>query len=63
MGESLLKYYQYISKLNGLEGRIQLAQNTKLPSNKASLEPDSPENINLFKKAVEKITGKPAPDF
>ncbi len=63
VGEKLLRYYSYVNEKRGLAGKIELAKQTKIPSPKASLEPDSPELIALFKKKVEKITGEPAPDF
>jgi hypothetical protein len=63
MAERLLQYYSYINKKQGLLGKIELAKRTKVPSVKASLEPDSPELIALFKNEVGKITGESAPDF
>jgi hypothetical protein len=63
MAERLLRYYSYVNKKQGLLGKIELAKQTKIPSTKASLEPDSPKLIALFKKEVEKITGEPAPDL
>jgi hypothetical protein len=63
MADKLLKYYTYISELNGLTGRMKLAQLTKIPSVKATFVDDNHENIELFKEAIEKITGKNAPDY
>jgi len=63
MAEKLLRYYSYISGKRGFTGKFELAKQTKIPSTKASLEPDSPELIARFKEAIEKITGEPAPDF
>lgn len=63
MAERLMKYFKYITDEKGFEGKIQLAQATKMPTTKAALEPDSPENISLFKDAVSKITGKSAPEL
>ena len=63
MAEKLLKYYNYINEKQGLAGKFELAKQTKIPSTKASFEPDSPELIALFKKEVEKITGEPPPNF
>lgn len=63
MAVILLKYYKYIREVAGFEGKIDLATTTKIPSTKAAIEPDTPENIKLFKNTIEKITGKPAPDF
>jgi hypothetical protein len=63
MGERLLKYYKYVSDTSGALSKMQLATETKIPSIKAATEPDSPENIDMFKVAVAKITGKPAPSY
>ncbi len=61
MAETLLKYYKYVSDQVGLMGQVKLAQATLIPSTKAAMLPDSKDNVDLFKKAVEKITGKTAP--
>jgi hypothetical protein len=61
MGEKLLKYYQYIYKVKNVSGRMALAQKTNMPSPRAAEQPDSPENINLFRNAVAEITGEKAP--
>jgi hypothetical protein len=63
MGERLLKYYKYVTEEKGILGKIKLAKLTSTPSTLAATEEDSPENINKFKKAVEEITGKTAPNF
>jgi hypothetical protein len=63
MAEKLLKYYQYIQDKEGFSGKIMLAQLAHMPSSQAKVEPDTPEVIEHFKKAIEKITGTPAPDL
>lgn len=63
MGEILLKYYKEAGDSMGLVGKMQLAQETKMPSAKAAVEADTPEKIEMFRKAYEKVTGKPAPRF
>ena len=63
MAEKLLKYYQYIQDKEGFSGKIMLAQLTHMPSLQAKVEPDTPKVIEHFKKAIEKITGTPAPDL
>ena len=63
MAEKLLRYYSFINEAKGMEGKILLAKETKIPSVKAAMEPDSPENIRVFINAIKKITGKPAPAF
>ncbi len=63
VAERLLRYYQYVGRLAGPQGRMRLAIETKMPSTKAAMERDTAQNVDVFKIAVEKITGKPAPDF
>ncbi len=63
MGERLLQYYKYIQDNEGFSGKIRLAQLTHVPSAQAAIELDTPEIIERFKKAIEKITGKPAPNL
>ncbi|MGQ9608467.1 MAG: hypothetical protein ACUVWN_04140 [bacterium] len=61
MAERLLKYYDYIKQNGGLPAQMRLAMITCIPSTKAVIEPDSPANIEKFRKAVKEITGKDAP--
>ena len=63
MGAKLAKYYKYITDEAGLGAKTKLAMTTKIPSSKAAMEADTPANVELFKKAIEQITGKPAPNF
>ena len=63
MGEKLIMYYKYINDKAGFTGKMKLATATKIPSTKASMEPDSEENIENFKKAIKEIIGSDAPDF
>lgn len=63
MADRLMRYYQYISEQAGLNGKVQLAQMTKIPSNRAAMEADSPDAIQKFQAAIKEITGKPAPTF
>ena len=63
MGEKLLQYYKYIKDKEGFFGEIKLAQLTRMPSARAATEVDTPGIIERFKNAIEKITGKPAPNF
>ncbi|MGA2106126.1 MAG: hypothetical protein ABSH25_00615 [Syntrophorhabdales bacterium] len=63
MAEKLLQYYKYVANTVGIDGKVKLAQETKITSITAATTPDSPENVALFKKAIEKITGKPAPNL
>jgi hypothetical protein len=61
MGEKLLRFYKYVDEKAGLEGKMKLAVETKIPTIKASIEPDSPENLARFAAAILKITGAPPP--
>ncbi len=63
MGEKLLRYYNYIQDKEGFFGVIRLAQLTSITSKRAASEADTPELIERFKNAIEKITGKPAPNL
>jgi hypothetical protein len=63
MAERLLQYYKYIVETRGLSGKIALAQLTKMPSVKAAIEPDSPDNINAFRAAITSLTGQEAPNL
>ena len=63
MGERLLQFYKYIEDKEGISGKIRLAQLTLITSARARSEADAPELIERFKKAIEKITGKPAPNL
>jgi len=61
MAEKLLQYYKYVSEKKNLLGKVELAQLTKIPSTQAAIELDTPDNLKLFRDAVAKITGSPAP--
>jgi len=63
MGMRLMQYYKYISEQGGIQGKIKLAQVTKIPSTSAAIVTDDEEKIALFKKTVSEITGKDAPEF
>ena len=63
MGMKLAKYYRYIIEEKGVQGRIELGVLTKISSIVAPLQPDSPENIKLFRESIKKITGKEPPWF
>jgi hypothetical protein len=61
MAQKLMMYYAMIEKEGGLGAKIKLATQTRIPSVKAATAPDSPENIDAFRNAYARITGKPAP--
>ncbi len=60
MGEILTKYYAFAKENAGIEGAMRLAMKTKISGAKAAGEPDSPENLKVFRDAVKEITGKDA---
>jgi len=63
MADTLMKYYQYVAEEAGYIGKLKLAQLTKLPLTRAAMEPDKPETIEAFKKALAIVTGKQPPQF
>lgn len=63
MGKALSRYYAYIRKERGYEGQLELAIETKIPSTKAALVEDSLELIELFIRAITRITGSQPPRF
>jgi hypothetical protein len=63
MAEKLLQYYKYIQDNEGFAGKVKLAQLTHIPSAQAAIEPETQEVLERFKKAIERITGKPAPNL
>jgi hypothetical protein len=58
MGQKLIEIYKFVADYSGIQGKMKLAIETKIPSTKAAFEPDSPENIELFKEKAKMITGK-----
>jgi len=62
MGAKMMEYYKYITSVQGLAGKFSLARETKIPSTKAALEPDTEENLNRFREAIKKLTGKLPPN-
>jgi hypothetical protein len=63
MAEKLVKYYAYIAEKKGVMAKVELAKRTVVPSILAATIPDSPENIKIFKDAIQLMTGVEAPDF
>ncbi|MEZ3114613.1 hypothetical protein RYH80_01580 [Halobaculum sp. MBLA0147] len=61
MGEKLMEYYSIVEDEAGLSGKIELAKQTNLPGTKAATEPDSEENLELFRDALEEILDEEPP--
>ena len=52
MAAKLTEYYAQAAKQYGVMGRMKLAMLTKISSEKAGTEADSPDNIRLFEQAM-----------
>lgn len=55
MAAKLTEFYEQASKEFGISGRMKLAMLTKISSEKAGTEADSPENIKLFEQAMRQL--------
>lgn len=55
MAAKLTEFYAQAAKDYGVSGRMKLAMLTKISSEKAGAEPDSPENVKLFENAMAQL--------
>jgi hypothetical protein len=55
MAIKLSNYFAQASSEFGITGRMKLAMLTKLSSERAAAEPDSPTNIKLFEDALVQL--------
>ena len=55
MGQKLSSFYDAAKAKGGLKAQMRMAILTLLPSSKAGIEPDSPENIRKFETAMKEI--------
>lgn len=55
MATKLTEYYAQAAKQYGVMGRMKLAMLTKISSEKAGTEADTPENIKLFEQAMHQL--------
>ncbi|HPI37787.1 MAG TPA: hypothetical protein PK397_07570 [Ignavibacteriaceae bacterium] len=55
MAAKLISYYKKAKELGGIKAEMRLAIITKIPSAKAEVAPDTPENIRLFENALAEI--------
>ena len=55
MGSKLTNYYEQAKGIGGLKAQMRLAVLSKMSSQKAESEPDTPENIALFEKAMQEL--------
>jgi len=55
MAQRLTGYYTQATSEFGVMGRMKLAMLTKIPSEQAASEPDSPGNIQAFEAALNQL--------
>ena len=55
MGDKLVEFYVKAEQMGGFKAKMRLAVITKIPSNKAQSEPDTPENVAKFNDAMTKL--------
>lgn len=55
MADKLIKFFEEAQNLGGMKARMRLAVLTNISSKKAQTEPDSPENMNKFEKAMQEL--------
>lgn len=55
MGSRIAAFYSEAEAIAGLDGKIQLAMLTRIPSTRALIEPDSPQNLARFEGAIQAI--------
>jgi hypothetical protein len=55
MGRKLVEYYAKAEAAGGIKARMRMAVITKISSQRAEAEPDSPENLDVFEAALKEI--------
>lgn len=55
MGQKLIEEYERVKQRWGMKAQVRLAVITRIAAPSAANLPDSPENLALFEKAIEKI--------
>jgi hypothetical protein len=55
MGAKLSEYYRKVEQIGGIKARLRLAVITRVSSDKAANEPDSPEHLKTFEAAFKEI--------
>ncbi len=63
MGDKLMKYYQWAAEQGGLQAKIKLAQETKMPSTSAALAPDDAATIARFREVLRKLVNAEPPTY
>jgi hypothetical protein len=55
MAAKLSSFYDQASREFGVMGRMKLAMLTKIPSERAASEADTPANIQAFERAIQQM--------
>lgn len=55
MATRLMNYYAQAASEFGVPGRMKLAMLTKIPSERAASEPDTPDIIKIFEDALAQL--------
>lgn len=55
MGKIMIEYYENAKSIGGMKAVMRMTLLTKISTVKAASEPDTDENIEKFKKAIEEI--------
>ena len=58
MAEKLVKIYEIVTKLAGLEGRMKLAVKTGVSRTQAAEIEDTPDKLTKFEKEASDIVGR-----
>lgn len=63
MGEKIKQIFDVVEKHAGNDGRLRLAQKTKIPKPKVMEIPDDPETVASVSQAASEILGKNIADL
>jgi hypothetical protein len=55
MGDKIVQYFEEAKRLGGLMGQVRLAMLTTVISSKAPTIPDTPDNLQKFREAIEQV--------
>lgn len=61
MGARLASFYDQAEEVGGLEAKIRMAILTRIPSTRAQVEPDTPENVARFEGALAALRAEAKP--
>ena len=55
MGAQLMSFYEKANAMGAVKAQMRLAMKSGIPSSKASVVPDTPENIQKMAEALKSI--------